>query len=113
MAAKSNQFDPTRFDYSLNYDVASPPTLVYIKTSGFSNYWGLSQEAVNRGSYAPTVAPLPSFTQKEYTLWLEGYYENVLKQIRQDANDLREAQKLIDENPVYAKILDLYKRGLL
>lgn len=109
----NNQFDPTRFDYNLTYQGGIyPPNLYYIQT-GFTNYEGMSKEDGNRGARAPSVAGLPGFTQAEYNTWLEGYLEFQLSRIRNDRRDLAEAQKLIAENPIYAKILDLHKRGLL
>lgn len=108
-----NQFDPTRFDYNLQYqDGLYPPNLNYIR-NGFTNYEGFTAERINRGERAPMITGIPGFTAEEFNVWLEGYLEFHLNRIRNDRRDLIEAHKLIAENPVYAKILDLHKRGLL
>jgi hypothetical protein len=107
----SNAFDLSRFDYSIGYDTPYPPTLLNIK-SGFNNYYGMSVTDASRVS-PPYVGGNPYVTAKEYTLWLEGFFERVLAKVRADAEALREAQKIMDENPQFVRMLDLYKRGLL
>lgn len=108
----TDTFDPTRFDYSLQYDTLAPPTIYNIQQGGWYNYFGVSRDSVNRGAYGPVMTAYP-ITNSEYTLWLEGFYQFALEQTRKDAEAIREARKVLDENPQFARMLELHKKGLL
>lgn len=107
-------FDPTRFDYSLMYDVACPPTLVQIQSGGWYNYWGITAASAGRnGYYGPVITGISGFSNSDYVKWLEGFYEFQLAEARKNADAIREADQILAENPQFARMLELHKKGLL
>lgn len=111
MATKNNAnaFDPTNFTYTLYQDTKCPPSLQYIR-GGFTDYAGYNR-TTGGGTYH--VTGVPGFSNADYMEYLEGYFTFQLAEVKRDTDAIREAKKVLDENPTFARMLELHKKGLL
>lgn len=108
----SPEFDPTNFEYNVSSIQGSiqPPSLALIH-SGFSDY--RNYNARTGTGIHPFINPDPDFSNGDYIKYLANFYRHQLKKLEDDLKTIEEADKILKENPSFARMLDLHKRGLL